>query len=118
MIIKCCIGSGYGDEGKGMWTDYLVRNSEKPIVVRNNGGAQVGHTVVRGDKRYIFSHLGSGTLRGAPTLFTRNTVVNPLLFLKETKGRNAGLNPKVYIENQAQVTTPLRYAAKPMPGDE
>jgi len=107
MIIKCCIGSGYGDEGKGMWTDYLVRNSEKPIVVRNNGGAQVGHTVVRGDKRYIFSHLGSGTLRGAPTLFTRNTVVNPILFLKETKGRNAGINHKVYIDHQAQVTTPF-----------
>lgn len=107
MQIKACIGLGYGDEGKGMWTDYLVRTSEKPIVVRNNGGAQVGHTVVSGDKRYIFSHLGSGTLRGAPTLFTRNTVVNPVLFLKETKGRNAGLNPKVYIEPQTQVTTPF-----------
>src|SRR5574343_254507 len=100
--VKAVIGLNYGDEGKGMWTDYLLRNSEKPIVVRNNGGAQVGHTVVFNNQRYIFSHLGSGTLRGAPTLFTRNTVVNPLLFLKETKGRNAGLNPKVYIENQAQ----------------
>lgn len=105
--VKAVVGAGYGDEGKGMWTDYLVRNSEKPLVVRNNGGAQVGHTVVSGDKRHIFSHLGSGTLRGAPTLFTRNTVVNPVLFLKETKGRNAGLNPKVYIDNQAQVTTPF-----------
>jgi|PlaIllAssembly_1097288.scaffolds.fasta_scaffold00001_114 adenylosuccinate synthase len=107
MQVKAVIGAGYGDEGKGMWTDYLVRTSEKPIVVRNNGGAQVGHTVVVGDKRRIFSHLGSGTLRGAPTLFTRNTVVNPMLYLKETKGRNAGLNPKVYIESQAQVTTPF-----------
>lgn len=105
--VKAVIGLNYGDEGKGMWTDYLVRNSEKPIVVRNNGGAQVGHTVVFNNQRYIFSHLGSGTLRGAPTLFTRNTVVNPMLFLKETKGRNAGLNHKVYIEQQAQVTTPF-----------
>ena len=107
MKVIAVIGAALGDEGKGMWTDYLVRTSEKPIVVRNNGGAQVGHTVVSGDKRHIFSHLGSGTLRGAPTLFTQNTVVNPILFLKETKGRNAGLNPKVYIEYQAQVTTPF-----------
>lgn len=107
MKIKACIGVGYGDEGKGMWTDYLVRNSEKPLVVRNNGGAQVGHTVVNNGKRYVFSHLGSGTLRGAPTLFTRYSVVNPVIFLKEIKGRNAGLDPKVYIEQQAQVTTPF-----------
>ena len=104
--VKVCIGAGYGDEGKGMWTDYLVRTNPNSLVVRANGGAQVGHTVVDKGKRYIFSHLGSGTLRGAPTLFSRYAVINPCIFFKEVEGRNAGLEFKVYVERETPVTTP------------
>lgn len=78
--VKVCIGLNYGDEGKGMWTDYLVRTNPNSLVVRNNGGCQVGHTVVNNGQRYVFSHMGSGTLRGAPTLYTKYSVVNPVLF--------------------------------------
>jgi len=53
--VKAIIGTGYGDEGKGMWTNQMVKDSNNPLVVRNNGGAQVGHTVVENGKRYIFS---------------------------------------------------------------
>lgn len=103
--VKAIIGTGYGDEGKGMWTNQMVKNSNNPLVVRNNGGAQVGHTVVENGKRYIFSHLGSGSLYKAPTLYTRYSVVSPTLFLKEVNGRNKGLNSQIFIEGRTPVTT-------------
>ncbi len=42
-MIAAVIGSQYGDEGKGLVTDYLAR--PETLVVRYNGGAQAGHTV-------------------------------------------------------------------------
>lgn len=106
MKIIAVIGSGYGDEGKGMWVDYRTKTNINPLVIRANGGAQVGHTVVRDGKRHIFSHLGSGTLAGAPTLFTRYSVVNPLLFIKETEGRNSNISYQVLVDMDAPVSTP------------
>lgn len=106
LQVKATIGLNYGDEGKGMWVDHLVRTSENPLVIRANGGSQVGHTVCRGSKRYIFSHIGSGSLEGAPTLFTRDTVVNPIIFLEETTKRNAGVPHNVFIDRDCPVTTP------------
>ena len=106
MQIKACIGLGYGDEGKGMWVDQLARTSDTPLVIRANSGGQVGHTVYRGEERFIFSHLGSGSLTGAPTLFTRDTVVNPVLFVDETSKRNAGVPYQVFIDLDCPVSTP------------
>lgn len=106
MKVYCIIGAGYGDEGKGMWVDYRARTNKKSLVIRANSGAQVGHTVVRDGKRHIFSHLGSGTLAGAPTLFTRYSVVNPLLFIKETTGRNSNIPFQMFVELDTPVSTP------------
>jgi adenylosuccinate synthase len=106
MKVYCVIGAGYGDEGKGMWVDYRARTSENPLVIRANSGAQVGHTVIRDGKRRIFSHLGSGTLAGAPTLFTRYSVVNPMLFIKEISGRNAHIPFQLFVELDTPVSTP------------
>ena len=100
------IGAGYGDEGKGMWTDYLVRTNNNCLVVRANGGAQVGHTVVRNGERRVFSHLGSGTLQGAPTLYSKFSVVSPLVFFKEVDGRNADIPFTVFVDGDTPVTTP------------
>jgi adenylosuccinate synthase len=106
MKVYAIIGAGYGDEGKGMWTNYRARTQENPIVIRVNGSAQAGHTVVKNNKRYIFSHLGCGTLENVPTFFSRYSVVNPLLFQEEITSRHPGLNPTVFVEPQTQVTTP------------
>jgi adenylosuccinate synthase len=82
------IGANFGDEGKGLLTDYYA--SKLPMefgysrcVVRYNGGAQAGHTVVTSDRRHIFSHFGSGTLTGAATFLARDFIVNPRFFLNE-----------------------------------
>lgn len=104
------IGGMYGDEGKGLITDYLcghlVDKSKSLAVVRFQGGAQSGHTVVTpSGRRHIFSHFGSGTLLGVPTILSSKFVCNPYIFLTEYKElRN--FNPIVYIDPECYITTP------------
>src|SRR5512145_1535019 len=79
------LGANFGDEGKGLMTDcFAARAPSRTLVVRTNGGAQAGHTVVTpSGRRHVFSHVGSGALSGAPTLLSRFFVSSPLLLEKE-----------------------------------
>ncbi|MGC4115612.1 MAG: adenylosuccinate synthetase [Myxococcales bacterium] len=55
-------GLGFGDEGKGTVTDFLVRQTGARSVVRYNGGPQAGHNVVTPDGRWhCFAQLGAGS---------------------------------------------------------
>lgn len=100
------IGSSFGDEGKGLMVDYFCRQAqEKPIVVRYNGGAQAGHTVVTPEgKRHVFHHFGAGTLAGAATYLSKYFIVNPYMFLEEK--RDLGDWMTVAVHPFAPVTTP------------
>jgi adenylosuccinate synthase len=103
------IGSAYGDCGKGMLTDYYCSQLSDPIVVRFNGGAQAGHTVVTPEgQRHVFGHLGSGSFLGAPTYLAEQFIVNPIIFRKEFKKfqKEFGITPKVYVSPYCLVTTP------------
>lgn len=61
---------GFGDAGKGVVTDFLVRDQGLEAVVRFNGGAQAGHNVVLPDGRHhTFSQFGSGTFVGGTRSF-------------------------------------------------
>jgi adenylosuccinate synthase len=82
--VKVIIGSNFGDEGKGLMTDYMCSKSKKPVVIRFNSSAQAGHTVVTPTgKRHIFGHFCCGSLQDVPTFLSSYFSVNPLLFLKE-----------------------------------
>jgi adenylosuccinate synthase len=96
--IKVVIGANFGDEGKGLMTDYLAFNMRngiagggtcsgdpgRGIVGRFNGGAQAGHTVTSPDgRRHIFGHFCSGAFAGLPGYLSEFFVVNPMLFVKE-----------------------------------
>src|SRR4051812_30640034 len=84
MRVSAVIGANYGDEGKGLVTDYLAEEGEGAVVVRFNGGAQAGHTVVTPEgKRHVFHHFGSGTFRKARTHLSRFFISNPALFRPE-----------------------------------
>jgi len=105
------IGAGFGDEGKGVMTDFLVHQYGDPrdtVVVRFNGGAQAGHTVVTPEgQRHVFHHFGSGTFLGAPTYLSRFFVVNPLYWREELKELKAsGIDPILYVDFDAILTTP------------
>lgn len=103
------IGAAYGDEGKGLMTDYLSAATGAPLVVRTNGGAQAGHTVATLDgKRHVFSHIGSGALAGAATHLSRFFVLNPIFFLGERENvASLGGNVVVSADPRAVVTTPF-----------
>ena len=109
--IKVIVGSNYGDEGKGLMTDYFAAQArdrgESCIVVCSNGGSQRGHTVTTPDGiRHVFHHFGSGTLAGADTYLPEYFIVNPMSFRSEYECLKCNfINPKVYINQMCYVST-------------
>lgn len=105
--INIVVGLLYGDEGKGATVNNLCAEKDKTLVVRFNGGHQVGHTVVYNGMKHAFSNFGSGTLKGVPTYWSEYCTVNPLAVLKEGNVlRELGVEPIVYYNGNAMVTTP------------
>ena len=109
--IKVVIGANFGDEGKGLMTDYFSANAKtKALVVLSNGGAQRGHTVVTPEGyRHVFHHFGSGSLVGADTWMCKEFIVNPVLFMKEYKdlisNKPIFSKCKLYIDPRCKITT-------------
>lgn len=106
---KVIIGSGFGDEGKGLFTDYLAsKTTDNACVVRFNGGAQAGHSVQMPDgRRHVFSHFGSGTLAGLPTYLPFFFVCSPIVFVKEYKElRKLECQPRLKVDPACPLTTP------------
>lgn len=106
MTARVVIGANFGDEGKGLMTDYLCSQGAG-VVVRFNGGAQAGHTVCTPNgRRHVFGHFGSGTLLGVPTFLASPFVVNPILFAKELGELvDLGVTPEVFAHPDCLVTT-------------
>lgn len=105
---KVIIGAGYGDEGKGLATDYFAAPfGGDALDVRFNGGAQAGHTVTVDGQRHVFSHIGSASCGGAVTFLSRFFVCHPMLFQGELEALAAmGVRPSVLVDPAAPVTVP------------
>lgn len=103
---------GFGDAGKGLLTDFLVRETGAKVVVRYNGGAQAGHNVVTPSGRHhTFSQFGSGTfVGGVRTFLSRDVIVHPTALLREAEVlRAAGVTDaleRLGISEHALVITP------------
>lgn len=86
MKIRIVIGKNFGDEGKGLATDFFAAEAQKAaapcLVIRHNGGAQAGHTVDLPGSRFIFHQLSSGSFRRADTLWV-GTFLPDLYKLRE-----------------------------------
>lgn len=103
------VGSAYGDEGKGLMTDYFChyRTYSNSIGIRYNGGAQAGHTVITPkDRRHVFHHLSSGTFTGTSTYLTKEFIVNPLIFNLEIQQLEDFKPFNIFINKNARVSTP------------
>ena len=111
------IGLGFGDCGKGLFTDYLARTLNAHTVVRFNGGAQAGHNVVLPDGRHhTFSQFGAGSfVDGVRTLLAAPIVVHPSALLFEAQAlEKAGVRnalDRILIDARCRVTTPFHQAA-------
>jgi len=102
--MKAVIGLGFGDEGKGLVTNYLGGS----LVIRYNGGQQAAHNVVLKDgKSHIFSNFGSGTLKGVPTYWSKFCTVDPIGMVNELNDLlENGIIPVLYIDGDSPITTP------------
>jgi adenylosuccinate synthase len=82
MASTCVVGLQWGDEAKGKIVDLLT--ADHHVVVRYNGGANAGHTVVRDGKTYKLSLLPTGILSPhMQAVIGNGVVVNPVRFLEE-----------------------------------
>lgn len=108
---------GFGDAGKGLVTDWLVRRTGARWVVRFNGGAQAGHNVVTADGRHhTFAQFGAGSfVAGVRTFLSRHVVVHPgALFVEARTLENKGLSDpwsRIIISAGARTITPYHQAA-------
>lgn len=107
MRARAVIGANFGDEGKGLVTDYLCATQGAGMVVRFNGGAQAGHTVVTPTgARHVFHHVGSGAFCGVPTFLSQFFICNPLLLMGElAELQDIGIEPEIYAHPNCLVTT-------------
>ena len=98
------VGLGFGDEGKGLVTDYLCCRSKLPLVIRYNGGHQAGHTVVTEEgQRHVFSSFGAGTLRNIPTYWSKYCTFSPIYLLNEC--RKLKTRPLLFVDARCPVNT-------------
>ncbi|HEV2363862.1 MAG TPA: adenylosuccinate synthase [Caulobacteraceae bacterium] len=84
------VGAQWGDEGKGKVIDWLAARAD--VVVRFQGGANAGHTIVVGNAVYKFSLLPSGVAQGKLSIIGNGVVVDPWTLLDEiARVRDQGL---------------------------
>ncbi len=105
------VGAQFGDEGKAKVTDLLSRNAD--IVVRYQGGANAGHTVVVDGDTFKFHLIPSGILyKGKTCVLGPGMVIDPKAFVKEVKGlTDRGLDDSgLKVSNTAHVTMPYHLA--------
>ena len=96
MSAHIIVGMGFGDEGKGVMTNYLAVQNQAQWVIRYNGGPQAAHTVMFNDTksskfgnvRHTFSQFGSGTFAGVRTYLSKHMMVNPISLIDEWKKLN------------------------------
>ncbi|MBD3178598.1 MAG: adenylosuccinate synthase [Candidatus Latescibacteria bacterium] len=108
MPAAVIIGGQWGDEGKAKIVDFLM--SDHDVVVRYQGGANAGHTVVKEGKKFAFHQIPSGLLYPHTTgILGNGMVINPFSFLKELDGViSNGINAqdRLFISSSAQVVMP------------
>lgn len=109
----CVIGLQWGDEAKGKIVDLLTPRHD--FVVRYQGGANAGHTVVIGNEVYKLSLLPSGVItEGVTSVIAGGVVINPpkaISELDELAGRGVeGLDKNLKISDRAHVIMPWHFA--------
>lgn len=106
-MVKAIVGANWGDEGKGKITDMMAQEAD--IVVRFQGGANAGHTIVNNYGKFALHTLPSGVFYSHITSVIGNGVALniPLLFqeIQSIVERNVP-QPKILVSNRAQIVMP------------
>lgn len=104
--MNCCVvGLAWGDEGKGKVVDILAEKSD--MVVRYGGGANAGHTVVIGEKKFALHIMPSGAVReGVKCVISNGVVVDPEILAGEIDGLNEkgiDIMPRLFVSRNAHM---------------
>ena len=103
-MVKAIVGANWGDEGKGEITDMLAQESD--IIVRFQGGANAGHTIVNNYGKFALHSLPSGVFYNHTTSIIGNGVALniPVLFNEIQSIVEKGVpTPKILVSNRAQI---------------
>ena len=106
-MVKAVVGANWGDEGKGKITDMLAREAD--IIIRFQGGANAGHTIVNDYGKFALHTLPSGVFYGHTTSIIGNGVaLNIPVFIREIRSitdRNVPM-PNILVSDRAQIVMP------------
>ena len=106
-MVKAVVGANWGDEGKGKITDMMAQEAD--IIVRFQGGANAGHTIVNNYGKFALHTLPSGVFYGHTTSIIGNGVaLNIPVLMKEIKSitdRDVPM-PKILVSDRAQMVMP------------
>ena len=103
-MVKAVVGANWGDEGKGKITDMFAREAD--IIVRFQGGANAGHTIVNDYGKFALHTLPSGVFYGHTTSIIGNGVALdvPRLFAEVQSIVEKGVPmPKILVSDRAQM---------------
>ena len=102
------VGAQWGDEGKGKLVDVLAERAD--LVVRYQGGANAGHTVVIGDSQFILRQIPSGILHAGVVCIVGNGVVlDPETFfgeLDQLATRGIDTTGRIWVSDRAHLVLP------------
>lgn len=106
-MVKAVVGANWGDEGKGKITDMMAEKAD--IIVRFQGGANAGHTIVNNYGKFALHTLPSGVFYNHTTSIIGNGVaLNIPILMKEIKSltdRDVPM-PKILVSDRAQIVMP------------
>lgn len=106
-MVKAIVGANWGDEGKGKLTDMMAQESD--IIIRFQGGANAGHTIVNNYGKFALHTLPSGVFYDHTTSIIGNGVALniPVLFNEIQSIVEKGVPmPKILISDRAQMVMP------------
>lgn len=107
MSVKAIVGANWGDEGKGKITDVLAQTAD--VVLRFQGGANAGHTIINSYGRFALHLLPSGVFSGhATNVIGSGVALHVPAFVKELRSivERGVPAPKIKISDRVQLLMP------------
>ena len=105
-MVKAIVGANWGDEGKGKITDLLA--SESDIVIRFQGGANVGHTIINEHGKFALHLMPSGVCHeNIVNIIGNGVAFNIPKFIEELNNlKERGIVPQIKVSDRAQIVMP------------
>ncbi|MCB0711877.1 MAG: adenylosuccinate synthase [Ignavibacteriae bacterium] len=108
MSVRVVIGAQWGDEGKGKVVDMFAEEAD--VVARYQGGANAGHTIVVGDRKYVLHLIPSGILHDNTVCVIGNgVVIDPAALMEEIellKSFGVSIEGRLKISHKAHLIMP------------